>query len=314
VSTVEPPAVPALPASTETLLRSYTYLRLAMVAGLVALGVSVVWQTGRQHWHLLDSVSAYYFTPAQPIFVGSLIAVGAAMIALRGLNTVEEIFLDLGGMFAFLVPLVPTSRGPDFESAVRLCQNQAGLVLAPGSGTPDCPTVTGLVEATKANVENSIGSLLIVGALSLVAAVLLSPGLRRSYVDRQAPAIRARAATDRRNCWIGFAGATLVFVLTAVAFLFATGWFIRSGHTIGALGLLACIVVVALANAGRTAHGGRALRRSPYSWVAIALVVAAGLGSILWVTGVVTVFWVEIVVALLFATFWTIQTVQERPH
>jgi hypothetical protein len=34
---------------------------------------------------------------------------------------VEEVFLNLGGMFAAAVAIVPTSRGEDYETAVRAC-------------------------------------------------------------------------------------------------------------------------------------------------------------------------------------------------
>ena len=64
--------------------KTYAFLRMTLVALLLALGVAVIWQTYRQGWQTLDSVSAYYYTPAQPIFVGALIGLGACMIALRG--------------------------------------------------------------------------------------------------------------------------------------------------------------------------------------------------------------------------------------
>ena len=62
---------------------SHAYLRLAMVLMLIALAVAVFYQTSKQGL-LLGSVSAYYYTPAQAVFVGALISVGVGMIALRG--------------------------------------------------------------------------------------------------------------------------------------------------------------------------------------------------------------------------------------
>src|SRR5256885_8830256 len=135
--------------------QTYTYLRTAMVALLVGLAVAVVWQTGRQRWHLLGSVSAYYYTSAQAIFVGALIGLGACMIALKGTRTWEEVLLNLGGMFAAVVAIVPTSRGEDYRRAVVVCKQAPGQLLAQkASSGLDCPSYQPLEEAAKANVQN----------------------------------------------------------------------------------------------------------------------------------------------------------------
>src|SRR5262245_15979308 len=91
----------------DTWMKSYRYLRTAIVGLLVALGVAVGYQTWRQDFDLLGSVSAYYYTPAQAIFVGALIGMAACMIALKGTTAVEDVFLNLGGMFAAVVAVVP---------------------------------------------------------------------------------------------------------------------------------------------------------------------------------------------------------------
>ena len=148
--------------------KTYTFLRLTLVALLVGLGVAVIWQTYRQGWQILDSVSAYYYTPAQPIFVGSLIGLGACMIALRGENTPEEVFLNLGGMFAAGVAVVPTSRGADYLTAIEACRQPRHR-----RGT-DCPTVRALEQATRANIENGLVALLVVAALALAATWFLA--------------------------------------------------------------------------------------------------------------------------------------------
>jgi hypothetical protein len=43
------------------------------------------------------------------------------------------------------------------------------------------------------------------------------------------------------------------------------------------------------------------------------MIIVAGAGVVLWLTGVTTLFWVEIAVALLFAVFWTVQTIEQLP-
>jgi hypothetical protein len=111
---------------------------MALVALLVGLAVAVLWQTYRQGGKILDSVIAYYYTLAQGIFVGALIGLGACMIALRGGNVPEEVFLNLGGMFAAGVAVVPRSRGTDYRTAVEACRRSDSRSLprrGPGAST-----------------------------------------------------------------------------------------------------------------------------------------------------------------------------------
>ena len=44
------------------------------------------------------------------------------------------------------------------------------------------------------------------------------------------------------------------------------------------------------------------------AWLMIGV---AGIGAALWVTGVISLFWLEIAVALLFAVFWAVQTAEQ---
>src|SRR5918993_627047 len=104
-----------------TIQKSYRYLRLAMVGLLVCLAAAVLYQSVRQG-DLLGSVSAYYYTPAQAFFVAGLVGLGACMIALRGTNLVEDAALNLGGVFAAIVAIVPTGRNADYRAAVRACR------------------------------------------------------------------------------------------------------------------------------------------------------------------------------------------------
>src|ERR1700760_1241446 len=108
--------------STQAPAKSYRYLRIAMIALLVALAAAVFYQRSQQT-SFLASVSAYYYTSAQGIFVGALIGLGASMIALQGMGDPENMFLNLGGIFAIVVAIVPTGRGSDFDTAVKACQN-----------------------------------------------------------------------------------------------------------------------------------------------------------------------------------------------
>src|SRR5262249_28989449 len=208
---------------SDTWVKSYRYLRTAMVGLLVGLGVAVFYQTWRQGFHLLGSVSAYYYTPAQAIFVGALIGLGACMIALKGTTDVEDVLLNLGGMFAAVVAIVPTARDEDYQAAVRACKQAAGPLLTQRAPTGlDCPTVQALADATRANVENNMVTLLVVGALGLVATVLfaLRDGRSNSRVNSsEVPSTNPNSVRkgSRQKFWWGFGAAFVVWACGGVA-------------------------------------------------------------------------------------------------
>jgi hypothetical protein len=50
-----------------------------------------------------------------------------------------------------------------------------------------------------------------------------------------------------------------------------------------------------------------------YAWLAWVLLVGTGVGVVLWMAGVISLFWLEIFAALLFAAFWAVQTIEQLP-
>lgn len=317
----------------DTWVKSYCYVRTAMVGLLIGLGVAVFYQIWLQGWHLLGSVSAYYYTPAQAIFVGALIGLGACMIALKGTNDVEDVFLNLGGMFAAVVAIVPTSRGEDHRTAVRACQEAGGPLLTEKASTSlDCPTVQALEDATRANVDNNMFALLVVGALGLVATVLFVLRYRSSRRRVGGSGVPSSAP----KFWWGFGAAVILWAVGAFVFGAYPEWIIERAHMVAAGGLFVCIVVVAAANAFRrqgkqvggdsalnrslNAVGGaadaliRPTRRDPYAWLALVMLGAALVGTVLVLSHRISLFWLEIVVAFLFLVFWMVQTVERLPR
>jgi len=283
----------------EALRKSYSYVRTAMVAMLVGLAVAVLFQTERQGF-VLASVSAYYYTPAQAIFVGALIGLGACMIALRGTNEVEEIFLNLGGMFAPIVAIVPTSRGEDYRTAVRACREEAGPLLSDRAASAfDCPTIAALESATRANVENNMFALLVLGLLGLVATVVIAK------VSRTAP---------KAGFWWGLATAFALWAAGGLVFWRSQAWFLDNAHLIAAVGLAACITVVVAANAFRREREQSGETRPSgsnfYVWITVIMVATIAVMGVLMMFEAVTLFWLEIVVAGLFIVFWVVQTVE----
>jgi len=304
-------------------MKTYRYLRIAMALLLIALATAVFYQSARQG-SLLASVSAYYYTPAQSIFVGGLIGLGACMIALKGTTPVEDTFLNLGGMFAAVVAIVPTSRGRDYEDLVSVC----GALQAQTSDAPDCAGVRGLAESARANVDNNVFAALLVGCLALAAAVAFM------VLDR-------RREPGHRFSWPAFSAAAAVLAAGWAAFYRYRTGVIHNAHWVAALSLFGCIFVVAFENARRQqsmakATGAatpdaeqapgdripRALRqinarsvlrraRDFYTWIATALLVIGVISVVAWWRHWITLFWLETIVFFLFIAFWVAQTVEQ---
>src|SRR3954470_4971678 len=93
---------------SESTTKTYLYLRVGLVALAVFLSASLVieltWGDGR--W--LGSISAYYYTPVRAVFVGTLVAMGVCLIAIKGRDRPrEDLMLNLAGMCAPVVALCP---------------------------------------------------------------------------------------------------------------------------------------------------------------------------------------------------------------
>lgn len=99
---------------TSDALRTYRYLRIGMLGAVVLLGASVGREGGHQPcWE--TSISAYWYTPAKPVFVGVLLAIGFAMIVIKGRTVYEDTALNFAGMLAPVVALVPTGVPKDAD-------------------------------------------------------------------------------------------------------------------------------------------------------------------------------------------------------
>ena len=290
----------------QTPAKSYRCLRIAMIGVLFAVAAAVVYQSSQQG-SLLTSVSAYYYTAAQGIFVGALIGLGVSMIALQGMGDAENTFLNLGGIFAIVVAIVPTGRGPDFATAVQACRKSGGTLLTHRASTIlDCPTVHALQLAGRQNVENNMAALLIAGGLALIlAAVILLKG-------------SGRESGKTVHWWViaGFSGALLLWTGGLIALAVSVDWLASNAHYIAASSLGLCILVVVCANARRHQDPGtrdndkNLLLKYRYTWIAVIMLAGAGMLIGLWQTGVISLFWVEISVAFMFILFWIVQTLE----
>ena len=275
---------------SESTVKTYLYLRVSLVALAVFLGASLVIELafGDTEWQ--GSISAYYYTPVRSVFVGTLVAIGVCLIAIKGRDRPrEDLMLNLAGMCALVVALVPTP----LEDA-------------------NCGGATRCVPAAYVpGVVNNVEALLVVGALGLLFAART---VRRDSNERGDLVALGLAAA-------GLVGFALWFALGRDSFL-------NYAHYGTAVPMFGLFVGVALVNAahvddfvdsgGTLAMGHvhtfqRAYRAIAYFMGAVIagalvlFVVKAATGSELFSH------WVFVVEALLLAAstvFWILQTVQ----
>jgi hypothetical protein len=272
---------------------TYRYLRVAIVAVVLVLFVSLTMQivadhgrlaSGEEWWH--GSISAYFYSPVQSIFVGTLVGIGTCLIAIKGRRGAEEVLLNFAGMFAFAVALVPTPLDAAMCTAEPYCL--------------DVPE----------RVGNNMGTLLLVGGLVL----LLATWPRRRD-------LRGREGLDLWLTWLTWAA-------TGVWLLVWPASFLAVAHYAAAVLLFACLVGVAWINGSDhevTAQAFERLRgmsaaayRVWYRWIAVAMaaVLVVGLATMVVLDRFLpdlfpqTLFVVETLMMLVFMLFWTLQTIQ----
>lgn len=296
----------------QTLIKSYRYLRLAMVALVLCLTVAVLHESVQQGT-ILSSISAYYFTSARSILVGALIAIGVCMIALRGTTDADDILLNIGGMLAPVVAVVPTARIKDHRKILDACEQADGTIVDdPLLEGIDCPSEQVLQALTEANVENNMLALLAVAYAGLVVTVLF--------------ARRDRLPIERFRLGFGIAAGVVVAV-TVVFFAYPT-FFVHVAHYAAAIPMFGCIVLVVIINAVRqkkvdvVASGPRARMgqaaeallppRNGYALIALLMLLAVVVGGTLEWAGVFedTIFYLEAALILLFGVFWVLQTIE----
>ena len=287
-----------------------------MVALVLCLAVAVIHQSLTQGT-ILSSISAYYFTSAQSIFVGALIAIGVCMIAIcAGRRTPTTSCSNIGGMLAPVVAVVPTARIKDLHKILSACRESDGATFVdPVIKDVDCPSVQALEAITEANVANNMLALLVVAYVGLVATVLFA---RRDRL----PIARFR---------VGFGIAVGIVALVSLVFFVFPGLFVQVAHYALAIPMFGCIVLVVIINSvrhqevqvrgsgmgPRFKQGVTALARPQdgYARIAVRMLATVVIGGALAVAGTFedTIFWLEATLILLFGAFWVVQT-REQWH
>src|SRR4051794_19665605 len=73
-------------------LRTYTALRLGSVGVIAVLAIAIIREYNSAGGCLQGSISAYYYTAVQSVFVGTLLSLGLVMIVLWGKSATEDGF------------------------------------------------------------------------------------------------------------------------------------------------------------------------------------------------------------------------------
>lgn len=287
------PPLPALPPVMA--LRTYTFMRLGAIGVIAVLAVSLFVEAHTANC-LQGSISAYYYTSVQSVFVGALVALGLVMIVLWGKTPVEDGLLNLAGMLAPVVAFVPTARS-----------TRCSLTTATGADVTTPAQKAAVLRSGHDAIDNNMLAYFIV--VGLVLAILLVVGL----VSPNRPGWSA--LIDQGSIfWIPWAIAVILGGAGAYAFWGHRDWFYHNAH-----GWSASIMFVFII--GVVADIGYQKRKTPadkpgarWYW-SLALLMVSGTFVILvlasWFGGWFDdhrIFAIEAWLIGLFAIFWVMQT------
>lgn len=272
-------------------LKTYRYLRIGMIGAVVLLATSIVLESFKAEnsvtgakWCLQESISAYYFTPARAIFVGCMFLVGLALIAYKGRDVREDFLLNVSGMLAPIVAVVPTTAVGDCYSI-----------------EPDPKPLIGktiLRYWVRTNVDNNMDALFIVGFIAVIVGFII---WRMNLRDRKR---REEVHAYTRELLLG-----TIVILAAVLMLklIFRDFFFAHAHGKSAILLFVFLWLAILANIRmhKNEAGG--------AWVALYRAVlwfmVAGI-PVSFIFGRHQVFALEAWEITAFATYWTLQTIE----
>ena len=227
-------------------VKSYRYLRLAIVIAVLALVASVlVERVNATCWQ--GSFSAYYYTPSHSVFIGTLVVIGVCLIAIKAANDVEDMLLNVSGMLAPVVAFIPTK--------------------APGTQCSEHPLTFDLTTRS-AFVDNNILALAVGGGVALlvaaIVAVVTGKGSRiTSTLQRVVSPI------------IGIALAGLLILAGVIWYLVDETSFLDNGHNAAAIAMFGIIWVDVVFNSVASWIAGKRTYAWSYTAIAAFMVVAA---------------------------------------
>jgi hypothetical protein len=265
------------------LLRTYRFVRLAMVLLVLLLFISVtryIWSSD----HMLQSISASYYTPVKAVFVASLCAIGTCLIVYQGSTDLEDVLLNGSGFFAFIVAFVPT----------RPEQKCVASAIAPD---------------VREAITNNVTALFLVAVLAFAVVM----GIQLFATPEAERALS-------KDVGVAIALSVLAFLGLVGFYLFNRGAFMCHGHDTAAILLFIGIVAVVFVNARGLAReqareDGRPVRDHLWNRYFWGFVLMAASIAVIAVTGPWLgwldhwVFWLEAALIGQFATFWLTQTI-----
>ncbi|MEL7363482.1 MAG: hypothetical protein AAFN13_15510 [Bacteroidota bacterium] len=178
---------------------TYYSLRLGLAVIGVALPLALLLAGGLLHdvW-FEGSISAYYHTGSQvdlfttrDLFVGGLLAAGACLYLYKGFSDAENLALNLAGVFAVLVALLPTAATEADRGVVSMLHGTAAvlffLCIAYVSLFRSRDTLRLLPEEQRARfarLYDAVGGAMIVSPLiAVVLSYTIKPGTLIFWVE-----------------------------------------------------------------------------------------------------------------------------------
>jgi hypothetical protein len=270
--------------------KTYRYLRIGILGATAMLLASVSLEMIETKC-FLTSISAYYYTAARPVFVGALLAIGLALITIKG-DRKEDLALNVAGMLAPVVALVP----------IRSFDKVGNCLVRDPLRDADPEVLEAFLDLS---VGNNMSALLWAGVGGLVVTVVVL------FKGRKTPSMLIRTLRGPRSSsereslvdLILFASLAAVF---ASWFAFLRVSFIDRAHLVSAGGMFVALAVAALV-CSKYASGWH---RKTYRWIGIAMIVSI---PVLALSSFVFNWWIlvlELIEIALFAAFWAVQTIE----
>jgi hypothetical protein len=278
-----------MPSRNQSSILTYRALRMGVVAVALLLMTSLVLEVIRTRGLELTSISASYYSPVSKVFVGVLVATGMALIAIMGREKSEDGALNLAGMLAPTIGMLPTAVGP---SAPGACSE----------GVARCIPLSSLID-----VENNVSSLLVLGLVVLVGALIYvlknhgagSPQLRRMILP----------------------GA--LWLISAALWLFARELMLVHGHNLAAFCFFILLAWVARINALDPPDGPTVMGLTPKAYQRGYRIISTAMIATIVLTAIYDIgilarwlpnpypqwfFVAESILLALFIAFWVLQT------
>lgn len=273
-------------------IKSYRYLRIGMVLAVVVLFAAILWERSANPKDCFQtSISGYYYTSAQAIFVAGLFVISFGLIVIKG-RGVEDIALNIAGVLAPLVAVIPTTD-------VGKCWREEPLPYPLLSKDPDAPHV--FAPWLRDNITNNMRALACgaVAALVLAGLVIL---LEKKYPGP--PYLRIKSSD-----LASYAVMLAVVLLIVVFVVWRFDDFLGHAHGPAAYTMFGFLALAIATNAwhDRRTHKPYAVA---YALIACAMGLTAAVLVGLFQDWDHMVLWLETVEIALFAVFWATQTVQ----